>query len=111
MIVAVPVTREGRIERGWGRADRVAIADMSGDGIGSWEEFDVGWGSLHDSGPEGQHHARIARFLREHGVEAVLASHMGPPMQRMLGRMGIEVRLGATGHATEAVMSLLDRPD
>jgi len=88
IVVCVPVTVEGLLDRRWGRADRVAVATVSEDGIGSWEEFDVGWGGLHDAGSEGSHHARIARFLREHGVEAVAAHHMGPGMSHMLGEDG-----------------------
>jgi predicted Fe-Mo cluster-binding NifX family protein len=46
----------------------------------------------------------VARFLKEHHVEAVVANHMGPPMVHMLDRMGIKVLLGATGNAREAAM-------
>jgi hypothetical protein len=31
--------------------------------IRGWQEFPVGWGTLHDQGTEGAHHARVARFL------------------------------------------------
>ncbi len=47
-----------------------------------------------DSAGECQHHARIARFLSEPAVETVVADHMGPPMEHMLGKMGIRVYLG-----------------
>jgi len=104
MVVCVPVTREGQVGHGWGRAERVAIADVRGGEITKWEEFDVGWGSEHDAGPEGQHHARIATFLQEHKVEAVVADHMGPPMEQMLSRMKLAVYLGASGRAREAVV-------
>ncbi len=105
MILCIPVTAEGEIDPRWGRADRVAIAAVSGPEIEKWQELDVGWDHLHDSGAEGEHHARIARFLREHGVEAVVAGHMGPPMVNMLSKMGIAVHLGASGSAREAVAS------
>ena len=80
---------------------------MSQDGIDDWQEFDVGWGSLHDAGTEGSHHARVARFLREHGVEAVVAHHMGAGMTHMLEKMGLTVRLGETGSAREAAARVL----
>lgn len=105
MIVCLPVTADGQIGHGWGRADRVAIADVGESGISRWDEFAVGWDQLHDADGEGQHHARIARFLTDHGVTCVVAGHMGPPMQHMLGLMGIGVRLGASGDARAAAAS------
>jgi len=104
MVLCVPVTTEGLIDPRWGRADRVAITEVTGDGIGAWQEYDVGWHALHDAGTEGSHHARVARFLKEHHVEAVVANHMGAPMVHMLERMGVKVWLGATGNAREAAM-------
>ena len=89
----------------WGRAERVAVSEVSANGIESWREFDVGWDRLHDSGTEGGHHARVARFLREHAVEAVAANHMGPDMENMLIKMGIEVRLGAAGRARDVALA------
>ena len=107
IIVCVPVTVEGLLDPRWGRAERVAVATVSRDGIDIWQEFDVGWGSLHDAGNEGSHHARIARFLLDHRVEAVAAHHMGAPMAHMLEKMGLTVRLGETGSAREAAARVL----
>ena len=104
MVICVPVTAEGVIDPRWGRADRVAIAETAGGEIAGWQEFDVGWGTLHDEGTEGSHHARIARFLQEHRVETVVADHMGPPMAHMLQQMGLTVRLGAAGSARAAAV-------
>ena len=39
----------------------------------------------------------------DNGITTVIASHMGPPIVQMLGRMGIDVRLGAAGDAKLAV--------
>jgi predicted Fe-Mo cluster-binding NifX family protein len=105
VIVCIPVTHEGLVDARWGRADRVAVANVSAGTIETWQEFDVGWERLHDSGTEGGHHARVARFLREHAVDAVVANHMGPDMEHMLGKMAIEVRLGAAGHARDAALA------
>lgn len=102
MKVCIPLTADGLVDPRWGRADRVAVATVSDTAIADWQEFDVGWDTLHDSAGEGQHHARIARFLQDHGVQAVVAGHMGPPMQNMLSKMRIEVHLGAGGPAREA---------
>jgi predicted Fe-Mo cluster-binding NifX family protein len=109
MVVCVPVTTEGLIDPRWGRADRVAITEVTGDGIEAWQEYDVGWDALHDAGTDGSHHARVARFLQGHKVEGVLANHMGAPMVHMLERMGLKIWLGATGKAREAVLGTIDR--
>jgi predicted Fe-Mo cluster-binding NifX family protein len=104
MIVCIPVNATGEIGSGWGRAAHVAVADVRDGAIAGWATIDVGWDALHDTGTEGGHHARIARFLQEHAVEMVVAGHMGPPMAHMLESMGIGVRLGATGDARRAIV-------
>jgi predicted Fe-Mo cluster-binding NifX family protein len=103
MIVCVPVTPDGVVDQGWGRAARVAVARLDRGRIAAWEEFDVAWDVLHDVGTPGGHHGRVATFLKDHGVEVVVAGHMGPPMVEMLGRMRILARLGAGGNARLAV--------
>jgi predicted Fe-Mo cluster-binding NifX family protein len=105
MVVCVPVTADGQVGGGWGRADRVALAEVVGGRIASWQEIEVGWDRLHEEGTEGSHHARIARFLTEHSVDRVVAGHMGPPMQHMLEKMGVSVRTGAAGDARHVVMA------
>ena len=107
MMICVPVTVDGWIDPRWGRADRVAIAQVTTEGITSWQEFDVRWSTLHDAGGEGTHHARVARLLVEHHVEAVVADHMGPGMLHMLEQMGISIHLGAAGDARQAVVAAL----
>ena len=103
MIIAVPVTSDGQVDPRWGRAARVAVARVDDGQIAAWDEHDVGWDELHDAGTEGGHHARIARFVIDHGITTVVANHMGPPMVQMLDAMGIDVRLGAAGSARLAV--------
>jgi predicted Fe-Mo cluster-binding NifX family protein len=103
--VCIPVTETGAVDPRWGRADRVAVADVAGGQVTGWEEFHVQWGALHDSGTEGSHHARVVRFLRDHGVEVVVAEHMGGGMVHMLDRMGVKIVLGADGDAREAVLA------
>ncbi len=103
MIIAVPVTPDGEVDPRWGRATRVAVARLDQGRIVTWDEHDVGWDDLHDAGTEGGHHARIARFVIDNAITTVVANHMGPPMVDMLGRMGIDVRLGARGNARLAV--------
>jgi predicted Fe-Mo cluster-binding NifX family protein len=93
MVICLAVAGDGCIDPRWGRAQRVAIATAEKGAITGWEEFDVSWDTLHDTGSEGTHHARVARFLREHQVDTVLAHHMGEGM----------ARLGLVGDARRAV--------
>ena len=91
MRVCVPITDDGQVDPRWGRADRVAVASVVDGQIADWQEFTVGWGTMHDAGTEGAHHARVARFLRDNQVQAVAVRHVGPGMHRMLGSMAIQV--------------------
>lgn len=103
MKVCVPVTPDGLVDPRWGRAARVAVARIDAGAIVEWDEHDVGWDVLHDVGTEGGHHARVARFLTDQGIDVVVADHMGRPMVQMLGKMRIVARLGASGDARRAV--------
>ncbi|HET9092057.1 MAG TPA: NifB/NifX family molybdenum-iron cluster-binding protein [Acidimicrobiales bacterium] len=105
MIVCVPVDASGAVDPRWGRAGRVAIATVEDGEIREWNEVDVGWDALHDEGSEAAHHARVARFLRQHGVEVVVAHHMGAGMTKMLATMGVALEDGAEGDARAAVVS------
>jgi predicted Fe-Mo cluster-binding NifX family protein len=91
------------IDPRWGRADWVAVADVAGGEIVGWQEIEVSWSRLHDEGGPGSHHARVATFLRDNQVEALVASHIGDGMVRMLETMRVPVILGATGDAKAAI--------
>jgi predicted Fe-Mo cluster-binding NifX family protein len=108
MVICVPVTPEGLVDERWGKAALVAVAQVEGGKIAGWQVHDVRWHILHDEGTEGTHHARVARFLLEHKVEAVVAGHMGPPMVHMLDRMGVKAWLGASGNARDAVTGAVE---
>ena len=106
MIVAVNVVGEA-MGTGLGRAQSMAIADVEQGQIESWEVFDVRWDLSHDapdSAGHGAHHARIVRFMKEHGVEAVVTGHAGPPMVHTLDLMGIGVLVNAEGDARQAAI-------
>ncbi len=105
MKVCVAVTDDGQVDPRWGRAGRVAVAEVTGGQIRDWQEFTVGWGELHDQGTEGAHHARIARFLRDNQVEVIAAHHVGPGMERMLGSMAIRVVTGVSGDARTVALA------
>src|ERR1035441_4946183 len=83
MRVCVPITADGQVDPRWGRADRVAVADVADGEIRDWQEFTVAWGTLHDQGTEGAHHARVARSLQDNQVQAIAVGHVGPGMQRI----------------------------
>ena len=90
---------------GWGKAQRIAIATVDDGTITDWTEHDVRWDLAHDEGTEGSHHARVVRFLREQGVQVVATGHMGPPMARMLGTMGIRAVVDLAGVPREAALA------
>lgn len=104
MRVCVPVTNQGGVDPRWGRAERLALAEVENGSVKSWEEFEVNWGEHHEIASEARHHAHVARFIHDHKVEAVVADHMGPGMLTMLERMAIRVVLGVGGDAHRAVI-------
>ncbi|MDR1450004.1 MAG: dinitrogenase iron-molybdenum cofactor [Propionibacteriaceae bacterium] len=101
IVVAVNLA-DGLVGGGWGRACAVAVASVVGGRIASWEEYEVGWDQSHDEDSHGGHHARIARFLRDHNINVVVTGHMGPPMRQMLADLDVTVVLGAAGPARAA---------
>ncbi|MFD1506758.1 hypothetical protein FE374_06965 [Georgenia yuyongxinii] len=105
MIAVVPVTAEGRTGHSWGKAPRVAVATVSDGAITDWQEHEVRWDVSHDEGTEGSHHARVARFLLDHQVGAVVVDHMGAGMVRMLASMDIRVLQATQDDAHEAVLA------
>ncbi|AXE38993.1 NifB/NifX family molybdenum-iron cluster-binding protein [Acidipropionibacterium virtanenii] len=104
MNLMIPVRPDGSVEPRFGKAPMVAVAGVDEAGaITSWQTFQVGWDALHDAGTEGSHHARIVTFLREHEVAAVVATHVGPGMQRTLNSMGLPMLLAAHPDARTSV--------
>lgn len=104
VVVAVPLDGPNVGQR-WGKADRVAVALVVDGDIVWWVESAVGWDESHDAGSEGQHHASVARFLREQSIDVVAADHVGAGMARMLSSMDIALVTGARGPARDAVLS------
>jgi predicted Fe-Mo cluster-binding NifX family protein len=78
---------------GFGKAQRVAIAKPDGE---SWlvSQHDVRWDLQHDQMADGMHHAQVARFLRDQGVDVVVTGHIGDHMVQMLNSMKIKVFSG-----------------
>lgn len=104
MVVCVTKTADDRAGGGFGRAHAVVVADLRDGAIQRREDHAVRWDELHDARAEGLHHAAIARFLREQGVQVVMTGGMGPGMVRMLDAMGIEARLGVAGPLEEVLL-------
>jgi predicted Fe-Mo cluster-binding NifX family protein len=90
---------------GWGKAQRIAIATVEDGAVTGWVEHDVRWDIAHDEATEGSHHARVVRFLRDNDVQVVATGHMGPPMARMLGTMGIRAVVDAAGDPREVALT------
>ena len=107
MIVAAPIQKDGTsnptIDPRWGRANWIALAEVSDGKIVGWNEKEVLWDKLHDEGTDGAHHARIAKFIKENQVEMIVVDHMGDGMVRMLKTMEIPVAFGASGSARAAI--------
>ena len=107
VIVCAPVTPDGQIDPRWGRADWLAVADVTDGVVTSWDLVEVSWSRLHDEGSSARHHARVARFLLDHRIEAVIADHVGDGMVQMLSTMKIQILTGAQGDARSAVLAAL----
>jgi predicted Fe-Mo cluster-binding NifX family protein len=105
VIVCIPVGDGGEVGGGWGRAHRVAVAEVTDGRVTRWEEHEVAWDEAHDTGTEGAHHARIVRFLKDQQVGAVVVGHVGAGMHHTMQKMGLAVHPGASGSAREAVLA------
>lgn len=104
LVVAVNVVGDN-VGGGLGRAHTMAVATVANGRIVDWDVEEVGWDVLHDEGPEGTHHARIVRFMRDHQVGAVVSGHMGPPMANTLAKLGVLPLVDATGDARQAALA------
>jgi predicted Fe-Mo cluster-binding NifX family protein len=109
VVVCLPVAPGRRLGHSWGKAPVVALVTVRDGSVAGWSEHEVRWDELHGTGHPGSHHARIVRFLREHGVAAVAADHMGEPMVHTLGRLGVVVHLGADHDGEAAAVAAASR--
>ena len=55
MRVCVPVTHDGQVDPRWGRASRVAVADVRAGAVTGWQVFDEGEYASHLAGRQGNH--------------------------------------------------------
>jgi predicted DNA-binding protein (UPF0251 family)/predicted Fe-Mo cluster-binding NifX family protein len=98
MIVAVPYLG-GAVNAHFGSTQAFLIAEATGETVERTTLYEV-QGMQHN-------HAGIAGFLKEQGVEVILAGGMGAPMQQALKRVGFELYCGVSGPAVEAVEAFL----
>jgi predicted DNA-binding protein (UPF0251 family)/predicted Fe-Mo cluster-binding NifX family protein len=101
MIVAVPFL-QGDVNAHFGSTQAFLVAEGVEGTEGKVERttiFEV-QGMQHN-------HAGIAGFLKEQGVEVILAGGMGGPMQQALKMQGFELYCGVSGPAVAAVEAFL----
>ncbi len=91
---------------GLGKAHTMAVATITDNTIVSWDEYEVGWDALHGQGPEGTHHARIVRFMREHNIDVVITGHMGAPMLNTITKLGVKPVIDIIGDARQAALNV-----
>jgi len=105
VIVATPVTEAGLSAAAWGKAHWIGVADVEDGQVHAWQIHEVAWDVSHDEGTHGSHHARIVRFLKEQGIQAVVVDHMGEGMQRVMHTMGIPLLPASPGDAQASVLA------
>ncbi len=75
--------------------------------IGDWQR-ELSLDVLHDERTHGSHHARVARFFKEQGIEAVVPSEMGPGVVPMLATMGLPILPASPGDAKASVLAAIE---
>jgi predicted DNA-binding protein (UPF0251 family)/predicted Fe-Mo cluster-binding NifX family protein len=98
MIVAVPYL-QGDVNAHFGSTQSFLVAEGVDGKVGRTTIFEV-QGMQHN-------HSGIAGFLKEQGVEVILAGGMGAPMQQALKLQGFELYCGVSGPAVAAVEAFL----
>ncbi len=94
MIVAVPYL-QGNVNAHFGSTQAFMVAETADGKVENATVWEV-QGMQHN-------HAGIAGFLKEQGVEVILAGGMGAPMQQALKMQGFELYCGVQGPAVAAV--------
>ena len=105
MIVATPVSESGQSAAAWGKAHWIGVANLKDGAVTTWQIHEVAWDVSHDEGTHGSHHARIVRFLKEQGIDAVVVDHMGPGMVQVMQTMRIPVLPASPGDAQASVVA------
>ena len=98
MIIAIPYL-EGNVNAHFGSTDAFLIAETADGELESSSIYEL-QGMQHN-------HGGIASFLKEQGVEVIIAGGMGSPMQAALKHAGFELYCGVGGPALAAIEALL----
>ncbi len=98
MFIAVPYL-EGNVNAHFGSTQAFLLAEVVDGKVTGTSIFEV-QGMQHN-------HSGIAGFLKEQGVEVILAGGMGAPMQQALKAQGFSLYCGVAGPALEAVDAYL----
>jgi predicted Fe-Mo cluster-binding NifX family protein len=98
MKVAVPYL-QGNVNAHFGSTQAFMVAEGVEGKLEKTTVFEV-QGMQHN-------HSGIAGFLKEQGVEVILAGGMGAPMQQALKMQGFELFCGVQGPAVAAVEAFL----
>ena len=98
MIVAVPYL-QGNVNAHFGSTQAFMVAETAEGRVTKATVYEV-QGMQHN-------HAGIAGFLKEQGVNVIIAGGMGPPMQQALKTQGFELYCGIQGPALAAVEGFL----
>lgn len=98
MIVAIPYL-EGAVNAHFGSTQAFLVAETAQGRVQKSTVYEV-QGMQHD-------HSGIAGFLKEQGVEVIIAGGMGGPMQQALKQAGFSLYCGVGGPADEALEAFL----
>ena len=98
MIIAVPYL-DGNVNAHFGSTQSFLVARATDGQMEETSIFEV-QGMQHN-------HSGIAGFLKEQGVEVILAGGMGAHMQQALKQAGFSLYCGVTGPAVDAVAAFL----
>ena len=98
MKIAVPYL-QGDVNAHFGSTQAFLVAEAAGGEVQQTTLYEI-QGMQHS-------HSGIAGFLKEQGVEVILAGGMGAPMQQALKQGGFELYCGVSGPAVEAVEAFL----
>jgi predicted Fe-Mo cluster-binding NifX family protein/predicted DNA-binding protein (UPF0251 family) len=98
MIIAVPYLA-GEVNAHFGSTQAFLVAETADGKIERTALYEV-QGMQHN-------HSGIAGFLKEQGVQVILAGGMGAPMQQALKAQGFELYCGVSGPVEEAISAFL----
>jgi predicted Fe-Mo cluster-binding NifX family protein len=98
MIIAVPYL-DGNVNAHFGSTRAFLVVEAVDGKLENGSVFEL-QGMQHD-------HGGIAGFLKDQGVDVIIAGGMGGPMQAALKQAGFDLYCGVSGSAQAAIEALL----